>query len=146
MQICLEGADVRGIKPSFVSNKTRWHSPTNDEGIVMKKSDKYIEVLQTWRNVCFVQQAKSGQLTSNLLLRNRTFLVSRHNRVVNAIIHGIKSKRVPLPMGKRNNNLHADIKISDVEFQKNWETWVLDVRFTKPYNEEERFASKTDKY
>ena len=70
--------------------------------------------------------------------RNRTFLVSRHNRVVNAIIDGIKSKR--------NSNLPADGKIPDVEFQKNGETWVLDVRFTKPYNEEESFASKTDKY
>ena len=26
------------------------------------------------------------------------------------------------------------------------ETWVLDERFTKPHNEEESFASKTDKY
>jgi len=41
---------------------------------------------------------------------------------------------------------HADGKIPDVEFQKNGETWVLDVRFTKPHNEEESFASKTDKY
>ena len=40
----------------------------------------------------------------------------------------------------------ADGKIPDVEFQKNGETWVLDVRFTKPHNEEESFASKTDKY
>ena len=76
----------------------------------------------------------------------RTFLVSRHNRVVNAIIDGIKSKRVPLPVGRRNNNLPADGKIADVEFQKNGETWALDVRFTKPYNEEESFASNTDKY
>ena len=73
-------------------------------------------------------------------------MVSRHNRVVNAIIDGIKSKRVPLPVGRRNNNLPADGKIPDVEFQKNGETWVLDVRFTKPHNEEELFASKTDKY
>ena len=41
MQICLEGADVRGIKPSFVRDKTRWHSPTKEEEIVMKKSDKF---------------------------------------------------------------------------------------------------------
>ena len=34
------GADVRGIKPSFVRDKTRWHSPTKEEEIVMKKSDK----------------------------------------------------------------------------------------------------------
>ena len=68
-------------------------------------------------------------------------MVSRHNRVVNGIIDGIKSKRVPLPVGRRNNG-----KIPDVEFQKNGETWVLDVRFTKPHNEEESFASKTDKY
>ena len=40
----------------------------------------------------------------------------------------------------------ADGKIPDVEFQKNGETWVLDVRFTKPHNEEESFTSKTDKY
>ena len=72
-------------------------------------------------------------------------MVSRHNRVVNAIIDGIKSKKVPLP-AERNNNLPADGKIPDVEFQKNDETWVLDVRFTKPHNEEESFASKTDKY
>ena len=65
--------------------------------------------------------------------RNRTFLVSRHKRVVNTIIDGIKSKRVPLPVGRRNNNLPADGKIPDV-------------RFTKPHNEEESFASKTDKY
>ena len=74
------------------------------------------------------------------------FLVSRHNRVVNAIIYGIKSEIVPLMVGRRNNNLPADGKIPDVEFQKNGETWVLDVRFTKPHNEEESFASKTDKY
>ena len=49
-------------------------------------------------------------------------------------------------MGRRNNNLPADGKIPDVEFQKNCETWVLDVRFTKPHNEEESFASKIDKY
>ena len=49
-------------------------------------------------------------------------------------------------LGRRNNNLHADGKIPDVEFQKNGETWVLDVRFTKLHNEEESFASKTDKY
>ena len=67
--------------------------------------------------MCFVQQAKSGQLTSNFCCsRNRTFLVSRHNRVVNAIIDGIKSKKVPLPVGRRNNNLPADGKIPDVEF------------------------------
>ena len=47
---------------------------------------------------------------------NRTFLVSRHNRVVNAIIDGIKSKRVPLPVGRRNNDLPADRKIHNVEF------------------------------
>ena len=29
---------------------------------------------------------------------------------------------------------------------QNSETWVLDVRFTKPHNEEESFASKIDKY
>ena len=75
--------------------------------------------------------------------RKHTFLVSRHD---NAIIDGIKSKRVPLLVGRRNNNLPADGKIPDVEFQKNGETWVLDVRFTKPHNEEESFASKTDKY
>ena len=49
-------------------------------------------------------------------------------------------------MGRRNNNLPTDGKIPDVEFQKNGETWVLDVRFTKPHNEEESFTSKTDKY
>ena len=64
---------------------------------------------------------------------------------LDAIIDGIKSKRVPLPVG-RNNNLPADGKIPDVEFQKNGETWVLDVRFTKPHNEGKSFASKTDKY
>ena len=69
-------------------------------------------------------------------------MVSRHNRVVNAIIDGNKSKRVPLPL-RRNNNLPADGKIPDVEFQKNGETLVLDVRFTKPHSEEESFASKT---
>ena len=42
LQICLEGLDVRGIKPSFVRDKTRRHSPTKEEGIVMKKSDKFI--------------------------------------------------------------------------------------------------------
>ena len=47
---------------------------------------------------------------------------------------------------EENYNLPADGKIPDVEFQKNGETWVLDVRFTKPHNEEESFASKTDKY
>ena len=64
-------------------------------------------------------------------------MVSRHNRVVNAIIDGIKSKRVPPPVGRRNNNLPVlvDGKIPDVEFKKNGETWVLDVRFTKPHNE-----------
>ena len=93
--------------------------------------------------MCFVQQAKSGQLTCS---RNRTFLVSRHNRVVNAIIDGNKNKGVPLPIGRRNNNLPANKKIPDVEFQKNGETLVLDVRFTKPHNEEESFASKTNKY
>ena len=48
MQICLEGTDVRGIKPSFVRDKTRWHSPTKEEEIVMKKSVKvysYIEYI-----------------------------------------------------------------------------------------------------
>ena len=73
-------------------------------------------------------------------------MVSRHNRVDNAIINGIKSKRVPFLVRRRNNNLPADGKIPDVEFQKNGETWVLDVRFTKPYNEDENFASKIDKY
>ena len=34
MQICLEGADVRGIKPSFVRDKIRWHSPTKVEEII----------------------------------------------------------------------------------------------------------------
>ena len=34
-----------------------------------------------------------------------------HYRVVNAIIDGIKSKRVPLPLGTRNNNLPEDGKI-----------------------------------
>ena len=53
-------------------------------------------------------------------------------------------KRVPLPVERRNNNLLAYGKIPDVEFQKNGETWVLDVRFTKPHNEEESFASNTD--
>ena len=81
----------------------------------------------------------------SLKKRNLTFLVSRHNRVVNAIIDGINSKRVPLPVGRRNNNLPADGKIPDVEFQKN-ETWVLHVRFTKPHNEEVSFASMTEKY
>ena len=46
----------------------------------------------------------------------------------------------------RKNNLPADGIIPDVEFQKNGETWVLGVRFTKSHNEEESFASKTDKY
>ena len=32
-------ADVRGIKPSFVRDKTRRHSPTMEEEIVIKKSD-----------------------------------------------------------------------------------------------------------
>ena len=45
-----------------------------------------------------------------------SFLVSRHNIIVNAIIDGIKSKRIPLPLGRRNNNLLADGKIPDVEF------------------------------
>ena len=36
------GADVRGIKPSFVRDKTRRHSPTKEKEIVMKKSDKCI--------------------------------------------------------------------------------------------------------
>ena len=71
--------------------------------------------------MCFVQQAKSGQLTSNSWIptcsRNRTFLVSRHKRVVNAIIDGIKSKRVPIPVGRRNNNLPADGKIPDVAYR-----------------------------
>jgi len=49
-------------------------------------------------------------------------------------------------VGRKNNNLPADGKIPDVEFQKNCETWVLDVMFTKSHNEEESFASKTDKY
>ena len=60
----------------------------------------------------------------------------KHNRVVNAIIDGIKSKRVPLPVGIRNNKLFTVGKTPDVEFHKNGETWVLDVRFTKPHNEE----------
>ena len=38
------------------------------------------------------------------------------------------------------------LQIPKKEFQKNGENWVLDVRFTKPHNEEESFASKTDKY
>ena len=66
-------ADVRRIKPSFVRDKIR-HSPTKEEEIVMKKSDKF------------------------------KFKLFR-------------------------------LKIPDVEFQKNGETWVLDVRFTKPHNE-----------
>ena len=33
-----------------------------------------------------------------------------------------------------------------VEFQKNDETWVFDMSFTKPHNEEESFASKADKF
>ena len=51
---------------------------------------------------------------------------------------GIKSKRDPLLVGRRNNNLPADGKIPDVEFQKNGETWVLDVMFRKNWfiNEE----------
>ena len=36
------GAEVRGIKPSFVRDKTRWHSPTIEEEIVMKKSNTFI--------------------------------------------------------------------------------------------------------
>ena len=36
------GADVRGIKPSFVRDKTRWHSQTKEEETVMKKSDKLL--------------------------------------------------------------------------------------------------------
>ena len=92
--------------------------------------------------MCVLQQPKSGQLISNLLFKESHFL---GNRVVNAIIDGIKSKRVPLS-AKRTNNLPADGKIPDVEFQKNGETWVLGVRFTKPHNEEESFTSKTDKY
>ena len=60
-----------------------------------------------------------------------SFMINyKHNRVVNAIIDGIKSKRVSFPVGRRNNNLPTDGKILDVEFQKNGETWVLDVRFT----------------
>ena len=54
-----------------------------------------------------------------------------HNRVVYVIIDRIKSKRVPLPVGRRNSNLLADGKIPDVEFQKNGETWVLVVKITK---------------
>ena len=42
-----------------------------------------------------------------------------HNRVVNAIIDGIKSKIVFLLVERRNNNLPADGKIPNVEFQKN---------------------------
>ena len=42
MQKYLEGADVRGIKPSFVRDKTRWHSPTKEEEVVIKKSDKIL--------------------------------------------------------------------------------------------------------
>ena len=38
------GEDVRGIKPRFVRDKTRRHSPTKEEEIVMKKSDKFIEM------------------------------------------------------------------------------------------------------
>ena len=49
-------------------------------------------------------------------------------------------------MGRRNNNLPADGKIPDVEFQKNGETWILGMKFTKLHNEEESFASNTDKY
>ena len=41
------GAYVRGIKPSFVRDKTRWHSPTKEEEIVMKKSDKFIYVCES---------------------------------------------------------------------------------------------------
>ena len=41
--------------------------------LIKLKYDKYI-VLYTWRNVCFVQQAKSGQLTSNLLFKKSHFL------------------------------------------------------------------------
>ena len=58
----------------------------------------------------------------------------------------LRAKRVPIPVGRRINNLPADGRMPDVEFQKNGETWVLDVRFTKSHNEEESFASKTDKY
>ena len=54
---------------------------------------------------------------------------------------------------KRSSEINISIcirinirKIPNVEFQKNGETWVLDVRFTKPHNEEESFASKIDKY
>ena len=52
---------------------------------------------------------------SKKCLRNRTFLVSRHNKVIHAIIDGVKSKRVPLPVGRKNNNLPADGKIPDVD-------------------------------
>ena len=38
------------------------------------------------------------------------------------------------------------IRLIDVKFLNNRETWVLDVRLTKPHNEKESFASKTDKY
>ena len=44
------GADVRCIKPSFVRDKTRWHSPTKEEEIVTKKSDKFIWIRREKKN------------------------------------------------------------------------------------------------
>jgi len=51
------GADVRGIKPSFVRDKTRWHSQTKEEETVMKKSDKFILFLRFWEDyLIFISQ------------------------------------------------------------------------------------------
>ena len=81
--------------------------------------------------MCFAQQTKSGQLISNLLFKESHFLGSMQ------LLIELTAKEF-IWVG-RNNNLPTDGKILDVEFQKNGETWVLDVRFTKPHNEEERF-------
>ena len=83
--------------------------------LIKLKYDKYIEYCKHGKSV-FCNKSKVDNKQPICHSRNHTFLVSRYNRVVNAIIDGIKSKRVPRPVGRRNNNLPANGKIPDVEF------------------------------
>ena len=80
----------------------------------------------------------------NILQQNSVYQNIVIDMILFVLIEGFSWCR--LPIGIINSNLPADGKIPDVEFQKNGENWVLDVKFTKPHNEEESFASKTDKY
>ena len=78
--------------------------------------------------------------------RNGYMKTWRHDQIVKALLNAINNDKNPRPVARKNDNVPDDRKLVDIECNIDGKKWGIDVQFSKPGLEWQKFEGKKNKY